>query len=143
MPTWNSFFSSIFSGFDFHICLHFRAFCKIKVKVKVAQSRPTLWPHGLYSPWNSPGQNTRVSSHSLLLWLFPTQGSNPGLLHCRWILYQLSYEGSPLHYWLAKYDCSLVHLRKFFIFSLNNSMTFFLHSKTYRTWTDEFPTFKS
>ena len=51
--------------------------------------------HGLYSPWNSPGQNTEVGSLSLLQGIFPTQGSNPGLLHCRWILYQLSHKGSP------------------------------------------------
>ena len=43
----------------------------------------SLWPHGLYSPWSSPGQNTGVSSLSLLQGIFPTQGSNPGLLHCR------------------------------------------------------------
>ena len=48
----------------------------------------SLWPHGLYSPWNSPGQNTGVGSHSLLQGIFPTQGLNPCLLHCRWILYQ-------------------------------------------------------
>ena len=53
------------------------------------------WLHGLYSPWNSPGQNTGVGSLSLLQGIFPTQGSNPGLLHCRWILYQLSHKGSP------------------------------------------------
>ena len=47
--------------------------------------------HGLYSPSNSPGQNTGVGSHSLLQGIFPTQGSNPGLLHCRWIPYQLSH----------------------------------------------------
>ena len=47
------------------------------------------------SPWNSLGQNTGVGSHSLLQGIFPTQGSNPGLLHCRWILYQLSHRGSP------------------------------------------------
>ena len=41
----------------------------------------SLWPHGLHSPWSSPGQNTRVGSHSLLQGIFPTQGSNPGLLH--------------------------------------------------------------
>ena len=51
----------------------------------------SLWPHRLYSPWNSPGQNTGVGSLSLLQWIFPTQGSNPGLLHCRRILYQLSH----------------------------------------------------
>ena len=55
----------------------------------------SLQPHGLYSPWNSLGQNTGVSSLSLLQGIFPTQGSNPGLLHCRWILYQLSHKGSP------------------------------------------------
>ena len=51
--------------------------------------------HGLYSLWNSPGQNTGVSSCSLLQEIFLTQGLNPGLLHCWWILYQLSHEGSP------------------------------------------------
>ena len=83
----------------------------------------SLRPHGLYSPWNSPGQNTGVSSKprspalqadslpaepqgkpentgvgslSLLQQIFPTQESNQSLLHCRQILYQLSYEGSPM-----------------------------------------------
>ena len=55
----------------------------------------SFWPHGLYSTWNSLGQNTGVGSISLLQGIFPTQGSNPGLLHYRWILYQLSYKGSP------------------------------------------------
>ena len=55
----------------------------------------SLWPHGLYSPWNSPGQNAGVGSCSLLQGIFPTQGSNPGLQHCRWILYQLSHKGNP------------------------------------------------
>ena len=41
----------------------------------------SLWPGGVYSPWNSPGQNTRVGSLSLLQGIFPTQGSDPGLLH--------------------------------------------------------------
>ena len=49
----------------------------------------------LYSPWNSPGQNTGVGSLSLLQGTFPIWGSNPGLLHCRQILYQLSHKGSP------------------------------------------------
>ena len=55
----------------------------------------SLWPHGLQSSWNSSGQNIGVGSFSLLQRVFPTQGSNPGLLHCRWILYQLSHKGSP------------------------------------------------
>ena len=50
----------------------------------------SLQLHGLYIPWNTPGQSTGVGSLSLLQGIFPTQGSNPGLLHCRRILYQLS-----------------------------------------------------
>ena len=60
----------------------------------------SLRPHGLYPtrllcPWNSPGQSTGVGSHSLLQGILPTQGLNPGLLHCGWILYCLSHQGSP------------------------------------------------
>ena len=55
----------------------------------------SLRPLGLYSPWNSLGQNTGMGSLSLLQGIFPTQGSNPGLPHCRQILYQLSHKGSP------------------------------------------------
>ena len=55
----------------------------------------SLRPHGLYSPWNSPGQNTAVGSLSLPQGIFPTQGLNPGLLHCKQILYQLNHQGSP------------------------------------------------
>ena len=57
----------------------------------------SLWPRGLYNPWNSPGQNTGVGSRSLLQRIFPTQGSNIGLLNCRQILYHLSHQGSPEH----------------------------------------------
>ena len=56
--------------------------------VKVAQSCPTLRPHGLYSPWNSPSQNTGVGSLSLVRGIFPSQGFNPGLPRCKRILYQ-------------------------------------------------------
>ena len=59
-----------------------------------SQSCLTLRPHELYSPWNSPGQNIGVGSCSLLQGIFPTQGSNPGLPHCRQFLYQLSHKGS-------------------------------------------------
>ena len=54
----------------------------------------TLQPHGLYSPWNSPGQNSGVGCHALLQGIFPTQGSKPGLPHCRQIVYQLSHKGN-------------------------------------------------
>ena len=55
----------------------------------------SLQPHGLYNPWNSPGQNTGVGSLSLLQGIFLTQGLNPGLPHHTWILYQLSHKGKP------------------------------------------------
>ena len=53
----------------------------------------SMQPHGLCSPWNSSGQNTGMGSHSLLQGIFPTQGSNPGLPHCKQILYQMSHKG--------------------------------------------------
>ena len=54
----------------------------------------SLWRYGLYRPWNSLGQNTEVGNLSLLQGIFPTQASNPSLLHCGQILYQLSHKGS-------------------------------------------------
>ena len=69
--------------------------CAHTGEVKVSQTCPnSLRPHGLHSLWNSLGQNTGVGSHSLLQRIFPTQGLNPGLPHSRWILYQLSRQGS-------------------------------------------------
>ena len=71
----------------------------------------SLRPHGLYSPWTSPGQNTEVGGLSLLQGLFPTQESNPGLPHCSWILYQLSQKGSPYMYiYMCIYVYSCVHI---------------------------------
>ena len=66
----------------------------VKVKVKscsVVVVSDSLRPHGLYTAWNSPGQNTGVGIQGI----FPTQGSNPGLPNCRWILYQLNHKESP------------------------------------------------
>ena len=54
----------------------------------------SIWSCPLYSPRNSPGQNTRVGSLPLLQGNFPIQGSNPDLPHCRRILYQLSHKGN-------------------------------------------------
>ena len=44
---------------------------------------------------DSPGKNTGMGCHALLQGIFPTQGSNPGLTHCKQILYHLSHQGSP------------------------------------------------
>ena len=84
----------------FHV--HLRRICSLQildVMLYVSGScsvvSDSLWPDGLYSPWNSPGQNTGVGSLSLLQGIFPNQGSKPGLPHCRQILYQLSHKGNP------------------------------------------------
>ena len=62
----------------------------------------SLRPHRLCSPRNSPGQNTGVGSLSLLWGIFPTQGLNPGLPHCRQILYKLSHkESTRIMVWVA------------------------------------------
>ena len=68
-----------------------------------AQSCLTRRPPGLKSarllcPWDSPGKNSGVGWHALLQGIFPTQGSNPGLPHCKWTLYQLSHQGNPSIY---------------------------------------------
>ena len=66
---------------------------------------PTLWADSL--PSEPPGKptNTGVGSLSLLQGIFPTQGSNQSLLHCRQILYQLRYQGSPLIVYFTPYNC--------------------------------------
>ena len=72
----------------------------LEALVKVTQSCPTLWDPidcslaGYSVHGDSPGQNTGVSSCSFLQGIFPIQGSNPGLLHCRRILFCLSHQGS-------------------------------------------------
>ena len=78
------------------VCICVPAVCTVN-EVKGAQLTVSnsLRPRGLYSPWNSAGRNTGVVSLSLLQGIFPTQGLNPGLLHCRRIFYQLSHKESP------------------------------------------------
>ena len=99
----------------------------------------SLRPHGLYSPWNSPGQNTEVGSLSLLQGIFPTQGLNPRLLHCRQILYQLSHKGSPLKYKIFP-NCDLTRHFKmtitllFFCFQIGFPLFFILFIKRFITY---------
>ena len=58
-------------------------------------SRPRgLQPTRLLHPWGFPGKSTRVGCDFLLQEIFPTQGSNPGLPHCRQMLYRLNHPGS-------------------------------------------------
>ena len=61
-----------------------------------------MWPARLLCPWDSPGRDTRVGCHALPQGIFPTQGSNPGLPHCRQILYHLSRQENPrILEWIA------------------------------------------
>ena len=52
----------------------------------------------LLCPWNSPGKNTGMGCRFLLQGIYLTQGSDPGLLPCRQILYCLSHTGSQMHF---------------------------------------------
>ena len=76
-------------------------------------------PHGLYSPWNSPGQNSGMGSLSLLQQIFPTQESNWGLLHGRRILYQLSDQESRYFFLFLKDIIFHLFTSFFFILSLH------------------------
>ena len=83
-------------------------------KVIVAQSCLTVQPHGLQPtrllcPWNSPGGNTGVGCHALLQGIFPTQGSNLDLLHCKQILYGLNHQES--HKWKREYKSKVCQSR--------------------------------
>ena len=79
----------------FHVCKCESLRCSV---VSTSLWPYGLWPARLLCPWNSPGKNTGVGSHSLLQGIFPTQGSKPSLLHCRQILYCLSHQGSPIFF---------------------------------------------
>ena len=78
--------------FDIRICLF----------VLMTQLCPTLcdphwlWPTRLLCSWDSPGKNNRVDCHALLQEIFLTHRLNPGLLHCRQMLYHLSHKGRPI-----------------------------------------------
>ena len=81
------------SGLEFQLCVSSE--CGVSCSVM----SDSFLPHELSStrllcPWNSPGKNTGVGFHFLLQRIFPTQGSNLGLLHWRQILYLLSHKGS-------------------------------------------------
>ena len=60
----------------------------------VVYDSATPWPARLFRPWDFPGKNTGVGCHFLLQGIFPTQGSNLGLLHCRQTLHHLSHQES-------------------------------------------------
>ena len=98
-------------AFPFHQSGHFIFFWAVsswKWKWKwlsCVRLSATAW---IYSPWNSPGQYTGVASLSFLQEIFPTQESNQGLLHCRQILYQLSYQSGCLKHYSTRHVAHLL-----------------------------------
>ena len=64
---------------------------------------PWTAPPRLLCPWDFPGKDTGVICHFFLQGIFPTQGSNPGLLHCRQILHRLNSQESPLKWSVSCY----------------------------------------
>ena len=104
-PSFSQSFSQGHAGYErtpelsFYTCLYMKAKSESESCSVVSDS---LQPPKLYSLWNSPCQNTGVGILSLFRGAFPTQGSNPGLLHCSWILYKLSHNGSArILQWVA------------------------------------------
>ena len=79
------------------VCAHVHACVCVCVCSVVSNSLQShgLQPARLLCPWDSPGKNTGMDCHSLLQWIFLTQGLNSGLLHCRWILCHLNPQGNP------------------------------------------------
>ena len=73
-------------------------------------------------PRNPPGKNTRVVCHFFLQGIFLTEGLNPGLLHCRWILYHLSHQESPI--WIQKVLCKTVFFKSFLLLTHHSSHSF-------------------
>ena len=112
----------------------FSVYHYVQVSESCSVVSTSLWPHGPYSPWISAAQNTGMGSLFLLQGIFLTKGSKPGLLHCRRILYQLSYQGSlwrisgliPGHCKKIQY-CNKAVSSIFFYFSVHMKVMFILY----------------
>ena len=88
---------------------------------------PWTLPTRLLCPWDFPGKNTGVDCHAILQGIFPTQGSKPGLLHCRQILYHLSHQGSPRFHILMPFTYCFQYLKYYIsLVCLGNSISFCL-----------------
>ena len=104
----------------FSNCLHlsWHLVCVSVIQLYLTLRIHGLQPTRLLCPWNSPGKNTGVGCHFLLPGIFPTQGLNPGLPHCRQILYCLSHQKSP--WYSPSNSWSLLPLAPSLPFSLGN-----------------------
>ena len=89
----------------------------------------SLRTHGLYSPWNSPGQNTGVGSLPLLQRIFPTQGSNSGVWHCRQMdrawqatVHRVTNSWTQLCAWAHTINIYIIYIRALASAFLDNSI---------------------
>ena len=121
---------------NIHILIIFQCFTLGKVSfliegeilpicVSCSVMHNSLWPHGLQfarllCPWNSPGKNTGMGCHFLLQGIFLTQGSNPGLLHCKQILYHLRYQGALIFKHLSYFNFDILIFWKFCFYVIWN-----------------------
>ena len=85
-----------------------------------------LWPTRVLHPWDSPGKSTGVCCHFFLQEIFPTQGSNPGLPHCRQTLYHLSHQGSDHEHWMHCSNICLSPCFQFFYLYTQQSWDFWV-----------------
>ena len=97
-----------------HLCVCVCVCAHVRVCVSCSVMSDSLWPHGLsparfLCPWNSPGKNTGMDCHSLLQRNFPTQESNPVLMHGEQILYRLSYRKVCSLILFLNYSCYPYH----------------------------------
>ena len=123
---------SVFSLDTFFCALtYYMCVCVWSHSVVSDSLRPCgLHPARLLCPWDSPGKNTGVGCHFLLQGIFPTQGSNLGLLRCRQTLYPLSHQGSHLLYVCIWKYIEVLACFSPFSFSLSvSSSTFFLKTE--------------
>ena len=86
-----------------------------------------LQPAWFLCPWDSPDKNTGVGCHALLQGIFPTQGSNPGLPHCRWILYHLSHQGRR-RLWLQPFSLQMMRVSFSVLFHALYPRTYMMNS---------------
>ena len=101
----------------------------------------SLQPHGateelsgLLCPWDPPGKNSAVGNHSHLQGVFLTQGSNPGLLHCRHILYHLSHWGSPFCREQKCVPLRDVHTYVYIMYTCTHIPASHTHTRATPTW---------
>ena len=100
-----------------HYIIHLKLTARCACMLSCSVVSDSLQPHGLYParllhPWDFPDKDTGVGCHLILQRIFLTQGSNPGLPHCRQTVYRLSHQGN--HEWLKTFSILKQHPLKSF-----------------------------